>query len=388
MNSPSDNRAVTPLFRAFGGAGERVVAAARVSTSWRGIHVGETAFLAALVPLTVWVAISEPLVGLLGWVGVLLAFPLGFVALNLMAFVIGGRTQAAQWWRWLTVCVAWSFFRHEEGLLVGTFAWIWFAVFGMNLIAWLLLGVKASLKLGVAWRVSLLTVVHLLALGIGAKFGWEWALLAGAGIAAAFCWAVLRPSCQWLGDVVWRRDVPEILITLDDGPDPQDTPALLDLLDRHDKKAIFFMIGEKVAAFPELAREVVRRGHEIGNHTMTHPQASFWCAGPRRTRREIAECQRVIEEVTGTRPKWFRAPVGHRNFFTHPIAAALGLQVMAWNRRGFDAVEPDVQKVLGRILPRLAVGDIVLLHEATPIAAEVLGGVLQQASHIPAGIFR
>ncbi|MEX1115730.1 MAG: polysaccharide deacetylase family protein [Akkermansiaceae bacterium] len=166
------------------------------------------------------------------------------------------------------------------------------------------------------------------------------------------------------------------MITIDDGPDPYDTPVLLDLLDRHQTKAVFFMIGLKVLEHPELAREVVRRGHQIGNHTLTHPQASFWCAGPWRTRREIAECQRVIEEVTGTRPRWFRAPVGHRNFFTHPIARALGLEVMAWNRRGFDAVEKDVQKVLARILPNLQAGDIVLLHEATPIAGKVLAGVL------------
>ena len=139
------------------------------------------------------------------------------------------------------------------------------------------------------------------------------------------------------------------------------------------------MIGEKVRAHPELAREVIRRGHEIGNHTLTHPQASFWCAGPWRTRREIAGCQQIIEEITGIKPRWFRAPVGHRNLFTHPVATDLGLRVMAWNRRGFDAVEKDAEKVLARILPDLSPGDIVLLHEATPIAAEVLRGVLEKA---------
>jgi peptidoglycan/xylan/chitin deacetylase (PgdA/CDA1 family) len=85
----------------------------------------------------------------------------------------------------------------------------------------------------------------------------------------------------------------------------------------------------------------------------------------------------VLEDITGVKPRWFRAPVGHRNFFTHPIATALGMQVMAWNRRGYDAVETDASKVLARILPGLAPGDIVLMHEGTPIAAEVLEGVLE-----------
>ncbi|MEI7927550.1 MAG: polysaccharide deacetylase family protein, partial [Verrucomicrobiales bacterium] len=167
-----------------------------------------------------------------------------------------------------------------------------------------------------------------------------------------------------------------ILITIDDGPDPRDTPALLDLLDEYGVKAVFFVIGEKVRAYPELAREIVKRGHELGNHTLTHPQATFWCASPWRTRCEIVGCNQAIEEVTGVRPTWFRAPVGHRNFFTHPITAALGLEIMAWTRRGYDAVSTDTPKVLSQLLEGNRPGDIFLIHESTPIALEVLKGVL------------
>jgi peptidoglycan/xylan/chitin deacetylase (PgdA/CDA1 family) len=122
---------------------------------------------------------------------------------------------------------------------------------------------------------------------------------------------------------------------------------------------------------------VLRRGHEIGNHTMSHPHPVFWCAGPWRTRREIADCQRAAKEVTGFTPRFFRAPCGHRNLFTHPIAREHGLEVMAWSRRGFDAVETDATKALKRILTKIAPGDIVLVHEATPIAVEVMEGLLQ-----------
>jgi peptidoglycan/xylan/chitin deacetylase (PgdA/CDA1 family) len=129
-----------------------------------------------------------------------------------------------------------------------------------------------------------------------------------------------------------------------------------------------------------LAREIVRRGHELGNHTLTHPQATFWCAGPGRTRREIEGGSRAIEEATGVKPRWFRAPVGHRNLFTHPIADELGLEVVAWRRRGFDAVETDVAKIVGRILKDVRPGDIVLVHESTPVAAEVLHRVLEEVT--------
>jgi hypothetical protein len=384
MRTPPDNRAVSALFRVFGGEGETVVADARELADRAGMHGGECAVFAFLIPLTVLIAIGEGLVRGLGVVaGCVLAFPATFVALNLLPFLLGAKRQRAQWFLWLLALVIWAVSRRGAGGVVGLMAYVWIGVAVLNFAAGCVLDGQAAMgltgKRGVFLRISGLILMHGIALGIGFKFGWPWAVGAGAGIGGAVCAAVLRPGCQWLGPVYRTTDFSGILVTIDDGPDPEDTPVLLDLLDLYQTKAIFFMIGEKVRAHPELAREVVKRGHEIGNHTMTHPQASFWCAGPWRTRREIRECQQVVKDATGITPRWFRAPVGHRNLFTHPVARALGLRVMAWNRRGYDAVETDATKVLARILPDLGAGDIVLLHEATPIAGNVLAGVLAAA---------
>ncbi len=381
------NRAVSALFRVFGGAGEPVVADAHERADCRAMHGGECLAFAILVPLTILTALGEWLTASLGLAaGGLLAVPLAFMVLQLLPFVFGAKSPELQWRLWLAGCVTWAIFRREAGGFVGVASYTWIALAVITMAATLVLGWQASMrwsgKPGMVWRMFLIVSLHAAALGMGFKWGWPWALAGGAAIAASFCWGVLNPYCQWLGPVRCKTDDGEILITIDDGPDPHDTPALLDLLDRYHVKAIFFMIGEKVRAHPDLAREVIRRGHEIGNHTLTHPQASFWSAGPWRTLREIAGCQQVIEEATGVRPRWFRAPVGHRNLFTHPVASALGLEVMAWNRRGFDAVEKDAGKVLARISPHLTNGDIVLLHEATPIAAEVLGKVLEKVSRL------
>jgi len=146
---------------------------------------------------------------------------------------------------------------------------------------------------------------------------------------------------------------------------PETTPALLDLSDERGEKAVFFLIGENARRHPDLVREIARRGHEIGNHTLTHPQASFWCAGPWRTAREIRGCQEILTKITGAAPRCFRAPVGHRNLFTHPVAAALGLRVVGWTRRGYDAdpgTHPD--QVLARIIPQLRARDIILLDDS------------------------
>lgn len=381
MNSPPDNRAVSALFRVFGADEEFPAADDREFARCRGMHRGETAVLAVLVPLTVMVVAGDCLGNWMGppaaW---LLAAPVAFLLLNILPFLFLAKNQSLHWVMWLGACFAWAVFRlHADGV-VGLLAYVWIAIAIVNLAAACLLDWRTMMgwsgKLGIAWRSFLLVAVHAALVFIGVKWGWHLAILTGSVVDLTWVYAILNPSSQALGPVYRTTDFEHVLITIDDGPDPHDTPVVLDLLDRYRANAIFFVIGEKARAHPELIREIVRRGHEIGNHTLTHPAGSFWCAGPWRTRREIAGCQDIVREITGTPPRWFRAPVGHRNFFTHPVATALGLRVMGWNRRGYDAVEKDPAKVLARILPGLAVGDIVLVHEATPIAAEVVGGVL------------
>lgn len=409
MCPQSDNRAASAFFRVFGGKGGPCPAEACQHAAGRGMHVWEQRFLALWIPLTAWVATASVLDHWLGMpAAILLAIPAGFIVLNLLPLALGGRTPVAQWRIWLAVCTVWAVFHREAGGLTAVFAWSWIALFLLNATACVVAASRrkfagcdqngrkpvpdesmvapseavalrrdAATTVTGAWRLAMFVAVHLAAFVAGWFFGWPWAIVGGACLAALYCLAVLRPSCQWLGPVRCRTDDESILITIDDGPDPDDTPRLLDLLDEHRAKAVFFMIGEKVRQYPELAREVLRRGHEIGNHTMTHPHAGFWCAGPSRTRREIADCQQAVREATGFSPRYFRAPCGHRNLFTHPIAREHGLEVMAWTRRGYDAVETDAAKVLGRILTKIAPGDIVLVHESTPVAVEVMEGLLR-----------
>ncbi len=347
----------------------------------RGMHLGEYQVLAMLVPMTLWVAIEGALPAGWGMAGWVIALPVAWLALNLLPVLLGIKSERIRWWATLMGCVIWAVFHRRSDGMEGLFAYLWIVIGILSFCGWVVVGWRASMewpgKFGIALRMSVGVGLHLAAIGLGWRYGWGWTLAAGAMIGAAWARVVFDPGSQGFGPIYRTVAGKGILITIDDGPDPKDTQVLLDLLDLHHAKAVFFMIGEKVKLHPETAREVIRRGHEIGNHTLTHPQASFWGAGPGRTRREIEDCQKVIQEVTGILPTIFRAPCGHRNLFTHPIAEELGLEVMAWNRRGYDAVETDATKVLARVLPRLSEGDIVLIHEATPIAAEVLSGLLE-----------
>jgi peptidoglycan-N-acetylglucosamine deacetylase len=154
----------------------------------------------------------------------------------------------------------------------------------------------------------------------------------------------------------------EIAITFDDGPDPQVTPRVLDILDRHQAKASFFVIGAKAAANPALIREIVQRGHSVENHSQRHSNV-FGFFGYSAMKREIEAVQSVVAAATGRAPEFFRAPMGIRNPMLDPVVARCGLRYVSWTRRGFDTVARNPDAVLARLTRGIAPGDILLLHD-------------------------
>lgn len=188
--------------------------------------------------------------------------------------------------------------------------------------------------------------------------------LAAAG-AATFLLPTLIRNCPWFGPIItsFPASGREIWLTIDDGPDPDETPAVLEVLSKHGAKALFFQIGNRVLQRPDLALAVMKAGHLIGNHTQTHPVATFWAASPHRATSEIALCNESLLSVTGTRPSLFRTPVGLANPFVHAAAERAGLRMVGWSANGFDGVFHDPEPVVERIMKGLRPGGIVLIHE-------------------------
>lgn len=189
----------------------------------------------------------------------------------------------------------------------------------------------------------------------------------------------LNPSSCFFGPIQTRCKN-GIWLTLDDGPAPLTTPPILDLLDKHGAKATFFVIGENAESHPDLVREITRRGHQLANHTYTHPQNTFWCHGPIRTYREIAQCQTVLKKITGEAPLLFRAPVGHHNVFVHPVLRHFGMRLVGWDSRGFDAgTGASIDSATSKIRASAVNGSIILAHECTPFAVEIVSDILTMA---------
>ena len=175
-----------------------------------------------------------------------------------------------------------------------------------------------------------------------------------------------------------------VAITIDDGPDPEVTSRVLDLLDEHEARATFFCIGERVDRHPALARAIVARQHEIGNHTYRHLMR-FSLLGPRGLAQEIGRAQEAIGTATGEVARFFRAPAGLRNPFLEPVLRRANLQLVSWTRRGFDTVSGSAGRVLDSLTRDLQGGDILLLHDGhaartssgSPVILEVLPRLLQ-----------
>ena len=244
----------------------------------------------------------------------------------------------------------------------------------------LLLKASAALHLGAGAAV------------IAAPATWPWALGAVALNHALVTGTGLWPRSTWLGPNVRRLPDAsaargEVSLTIDDGPNPAVTPAVLDQLDAAGARATFFCIATQALAHPELCREIVRRGHSVQNHSHAHSHL-FSLSGPRAMQREIARAQDTLAQITGQRPRFFRAPAGLRNPFLASVLDDMDLDLVSWTRRGFDTVRTDPDDVLARLTRDLRAGDILLLHDGNaarsrvgnPVILEVLPRLLDTLS--------
>lgn len=191
-------------------------------------------------------------------------------------------------------------------------------------------------------------------------------LLGAVGVAGVATWAGLQsmwPTSQVYGRTFVGLDPQSRLLALtyDDGPNDPWTFRLLEVLDRHQVKATFFLIGRFVEQRPDIARSVVAAGHAIGNHTWDHPNLIFRSAGE--ARRQLERTQRSIFDATGIETKLFRPPFGGRRPASLRVARSLGLQTIMWNVACSDWKAGSADEIFGHAQRQIRGGNVVLLHD-------------------------
>jgi peptidoglycan-N-acetylglucosamine deacetylase len=180
-------------------------------------------------------------------------------------------------------------------------------------------------------------------------------LTAAAAVSAAGYQSV-APKGQWFGRTLATgiRGSKQIALTYDDGPNDPHTLKLLDVLAKQNVRATFFMIGRYVQQRPDIARAVAQAGHVIGNHTFTHPLLTFQSEA--RTRAELVDCRRALEDTIDKHSNLFRPPFGG-------IARELGLETVMWNVTGYDWNAPPATAIEKKVVRQMHGGDVILLHD-------------------------
>jgi peptidoglycan/xylan/chitin deacetylase (PgdA/CDA1 family) len=172
-------------------------------------------------------------------------------------------------------------------------------------------------------------------------------------------------------------DGPYIAMTFDDGPQDKLTPKLLDLLAAHHIKATFFVIGQNVSEFPEVVARAAREGHEIGNHTWSHPNLQKM--SDENVRRQLRQTDDAIKRATGSRPTLMRPPYGSLSSRQKQwIHQELGYRIILWDVDPLDWKRPGPMVVCNRILKETRPGSIVLSHDIHPGTIQAMPATLDQ----------
>ena len=246
------------------------------------------------------------------------------------------------------------------GIVLGAHLAVW------NFIAFPQRDDHGGERLALFTAVVLIKIAAVLLWTSGIPLSWCLLIFFSGGVLVIY--HMLAPNAQGLVRVLSRfeTDRREVWLTFDDGPDPDDTPRILDLLDQHHARATFFLIGERAVRHPELVAEIARRGHEIAHHTHTHPTAGFWCATPARVHRELDAVPPAL-----TTARRFRAPVGIKPLSLGTALKQRGLTCIGWTIRSGDSFAHDPAAVAARVRKKIRPGAIILLHEGPSLAPAV-----------------
>lgn len=158
---------------------------------------------------------------------------------------------------------------------------------------------------------------------------------------------------------IWNAKTDKILLTFDDGPNEVTTPLILAALKKHSVKGVFFCVGENILRYPEITKEIIKQGHMLANHTMTHRKIFLFND---EAENDIALCSQAIKDITGTLPRYFRAPYGRIGLRTEKLLYRQSLINVMWSLIPYD-YKNDFNIISFAVSNYLTNNSIVVLHD-------------------------
>lgn len=167
-----------------------------------------------------------------------------------------------------------------------------------------------------------------------------------------------------------------VALTFDDGPDPQYTPQVLDVLKKHHVQAAFFCIGQKAEMHPEIVQRIQAEGHLVGNHSYEHSNC-FPLLPSKKMQDDLGHAQEILQQITGVPMLFFRPPFGVTNPTIAKAVRRLNYTTIGWSIRSLDTRKAAPHKMLRRITRRLSPGAVILLHDRMPDCPALLQNLLE-----------
>lgn len=187
---------------------------------------------------------------------------------------------------------------------------------------------------------------------------------------------------------IYRKNENEymkIALTFDDGPHPRYTPQILEILDEFGIKATFFVVGVNARNYPDTMAGIIKKGHEIGNHTYSHPHVS--CLDSNKLMCEVEQCESAVFGLTDYKTKLFRPPEGLIDADVRSVLRSLDYKVILWDIDTRDWAHTPPKDIAANVIENVTAGDIILMHDyighnsPTPEALRLFIPVLQKKGY-------
>lgn len=230
------------------------------------------------------------------------------------------------------------------------------------------------------WKICLLALALLLAIKLWVQpeislFIVLTPLFIYLGLAA---WGSMLVNSNFYSPVLWKATVKNksVALTFDDGPSPEGTLEILEILDNYSIKAAFFCIGKHVDLYPEILKKIDEQGHLIGNHSYSHHPV-FDLFPTRKVQADLILANESIEKVIGKKTLLFRPPYGVTNPMLSSVLQKLKLISIGWSIRSLDTVFSDKDKLFKRVTRNVKPGDIFLFHDKCKVTVQILPALIE-----------